>query len=126
MIISGIMMHNLIKSVRSYFTDRLRGRTDGWTDSYNIMCTHAVRAILFKLLAHALHAPMRVNVTSVRIPTHPGIKVKYGNLSEAVPSHEKSGKLKILSLVWKLSPLIFPAQKNFSKLGCMNVACKFS
>ena len=42
------------------------GRTDGWTDSYNIMCTPAVRAILFKLLTHALQAPMRVNVMSER------------------------------------------------------------
>ena len=55
------------------------GRTDGWTDSYNIMCTPAVRAILFKLLTHALQASMRVNVTSERIPTHPVIKVKSGN-----------------------------------------------
>ena len=55
------------------------GRTDGRTDSYNIICTPAVRAILFKLLIHALQAPMRVNVTSERIPTHPGIKVKSGN-----------------------------------------------
>ena len=35
-------------------------------------------AILFKLLTHALQAPMRVNVTSERIPTYPGIKVKSG------------------------------------------------
>ena len=55
------------------------------------MCTPAVCAILFKLLTHALQAPMRVNVTSERNPTHPGIKVKNGNLSKAVPSHEKSG-----------------------------------
>ena len=52
---------------------------DGRTDSYNIMCTAAVCAILFKLLTHALQAPMRVNVTSERIPTHLGIKVKSGN-----------------------------------------------
>ena len=75
LIISCKMMHNLIKRVMSYFT----GRTDGWTDSYNIMYTPAVRAILFKLLTHALQAPMRVNVTSERIPTHLGIKVKSGN-----------------------------------------------
>ena len=55
------------------------------------MCTPAVRSKLLKLLTHALHAPMRVNVTSERIPTHPGIKIKSGNLSKAVPSHEKSG-----------------------------------
>ena len=35
---------------------------------------------------------MRVNVTSERIPTHPGIKAKSGNKSKAIPSHEKSGK----------------------------------
>ena len=46
---------------------------DGQT---HILCTPAVRAILFKRLTHALQAPMRVNVTSERIPTHPGIKVK--------------------------------------------------
>ena len=51
----------------------------------------AVRAILFKLLAHALQAPMRVNVTSERILTHPGIKVNSGNKSNAVPSHESPG-----------------------------------
>ena len=33
---------------------------------------------------------MRVNVTSERIPTHPGM-VKSGNKLKAVPSHEKSG-----------------------------------
>ena len=77
--ISCRMMSNLIKRVMSYFTDRLRGRTDGWTDSYNIMCTPAVRAILFKHLTHALQALMRVNVKSERIPTHPGIKVMSGN-----------------------------------------------
>ena len=55
------------------------------------MCTPAVRAMLFKLLTHALQAPMRVNVTSERIPTHPGIMVKYGFYSKTVPSHEKSG-----------------------------------
>ena len=37
------------------------------------MCTPAVRAILFKLLTHALKARMTVNATSERIPTHPGI-----------------------------------------------------
>ena len=47
LIISCRIMHNLIKRVMSYFTDWLRGRTDGWTDSYTIMCTPAVRAILF-------------------------------------------------------------------------------
>ena len=31
-------------------------------------------------LIHAFQAPMRVNVTSERIPTHPGIKDKSGNL----------------------------------------------
>ena len=51
----------------------------------------AVRAILFKLLTHALQAPMRVNVTSERILTYPGLKVKSGNYSKAVPSHEKYG-----------------------------------
>ena len=68
LIFSCRMMHNLIKWVMSYFTYWLRGegRTDGWTDSYNIMCTPAVRAILFKLLTHALQAPMRVNVMSDR------------------------------------------------------------
>ena len=71
LIISCRMMQN--------FTDCLRGRTDGWADSCNIMCTPGVRAILFKLLTHALQAPMRVNVTSERIPTHPGIKVKSWN-----------------------------------------------
>ena len=30
----------------------------------------------FKCLTHDLQASMRVNVTSERIPTHPGIKVK--------------------------------------------------
>ena len=50
------------------------------------MCTPAVPAMLFKLLKHALQAPMRVNVTSERIPTHPGIKVKSGNYSKAVSS----------------------------------------
>ena len=79
LIISCRMMHNLIKRVMSYFTDWLSGRTDGWTDSYNIMCTPAVRAILFKLLTHALQAPKRENVTSEVIPTHPGIEVKSGN-----------------------------------------------
>ena len=54
------------------------------------MCTRAVRAVLFKLLTHALQALMRV-ITSERIPTHPGLKVKSGNQSKAVPSHEKSG-----------------------------------
>ena len=34
---------------------------------------------------------MRVNVRSERIPTDPRIKVKFGNQSKAVPSHEKSG-----------------------------------
>ena len=48
-------------------------------DLYNIMCTPAVRAILFKLLTHSLQAPMRVNAMSESIPTHPGIKVKSGN-----------------------------------------------
>ena len=33
---------------------------DGWTHT-TFMCTPAVRAILFKLLTHALQAPMRVN-----------------------------------------------------------------
>ena len=46
------------------------------------MCTPSVRAIVFKLLTHALKAPMRVNVTSERIPTHPGIKVKSGDKSK--------------------------------------------
>ena len=69
------LMHDLIKRVMSYFTDCLTGTTN----AYNIMCTPAVRAILFKLLTHALQAPMRVNVTSKRIPTHPGINVKSGN-----------------------------------------------
>ena len=76
--------HYLIKRVMSNYTDWLRG-TNRWMDGliYN-MCTPAVRAILFKLLTHALQAPMRVsvtrvNVTSERIPTHPGIKVKSGN-----------------------------------------------
>ena len=55
------------------------------------MCTPAVRASLFKLLTHALQEPMRVNVTSERILTHPGIKVKSGNQSKTDPSHEKSG-----------------------------------
>ena len=55
------------------------------------MCKPAVREILFKLLTHALQAAMRVNVTSERIQTHSGIKVMSGNLSKAVPSHEKSG-----------------------------------
>ena len=55
------------------------------------MCTPAVLAILFKLLTHALQAPMRENVTSERIKTYPGIKIKSGNWSKAVPSHEKSG-----------------------------------
>ena len=64
------MMHNLIKRVMRYFTDRPRGRTDGWTDSYSIMCTPAVRVILFKLLNDVLRAPMRVNVTSEKIPRH--------------------------------------------------------
>ena len=41
-----------------------------------MLCTPAVRAIRFKRLTHALQAPMRVNVTSEKIPTHPGIKVK--------------------------------------------------
>ena len=44
-------------------------------DTPNIMNTPAVRAVLFKLLTHALQAPMRVNVTSERIPRHSGIKV---------------------------------------------------
>ena len=60
---------------------------DRWMDSYSIMCTSAARAILFK---NALKAPLRVNVTSEKIQTHPGIKVKSGNKSKAVPSHEKS------------------------------------
>ena len=51
----------------SYFTG---GQTDGWTDSCNIMCTPAVRSILFKLLAHALHAPMRVNVIENNTEKH--------------------------------------------------------
>ena len=67
------------------------------------MCTPAVRAILFKLLTHALQAPMRVNVMSERIPTHQGIKVKSGNKSRAVPGHQKSENSQILSLVRKLS-----------------------
>ena len=46
---------------------------------------------------------MRVNFMSERIPTHPGIKVKAGNKSKAVPSHEKSGNWQILSLVQKSS-----------------------
>ena len=66
------------------------------------MCTPAVRAILIKPLTHALQAPMRVNVTSVGIPTNPGIMVKSGNKSKAVSSHEKSGNYQILSLVRKL------------------------
>ena len=37
-----------------------------------------------------LQTPMRVNVTSEKIPTHPEIKVKSGNQSKAVPSHEKA------------------------------------
>ena len=50
---------------------------DGRTHTtLHCMCTPAVRAILFKLLTHALQAPMRVNVTSDRLPTHPEIKVK--------------------------------------------------
>ena len=64
LIISCRMMHNLIKRVMRYFTDRPRGRTDEWTDSYSIMCTPAVHVILFKLLNHVLQASMRVNVTS--------------------------------------------------------------
>ena len=55
------------------------------------MCTPAVRAILFKILTHALQASMRVNVTSKRIPTRPGIKVKSGHKSKVVPSHENPG-----------------------------------
>ena len=69
------------------------------------MCTPAVHAILFKLLTHALQAPMRVNVTSEWIPTHPGIQVKSGNQSKTVPSHEKSGNWQILSLVRKIASL---------------------
>ena len=42
---------------------------DGWTHT---MCTPAVRAVLFKLLKHDLQAPMRVNVTSERIPGNLG------------------------------------------------------
>ena len=55
------------------------------------MCTPAVRAILFKLLTNALQAPMRVNVTSKRIPTHPGIKVKSGNKSRLFPVMKRPG-----------------------------------
>ena len=78
LIISCRMMHNLIKRVMRSLTEQ-GGRTDGWSDSYSIMCRPAVRAELFKLLNHALQARMRVNVTSEKIPTHSGIKVKFGN-----------------------------------------------
>ena len=73
------------------------------------MCTPAIHAILFKLLTHALQAPMRVNFMSEMIPTHPGIKVKTGNQSKAVPSHGKSGNWRILSLV----------QKSSRKIDCL-------
>ena len=55
------------------------------------MCTPAARAILLQLLTHALQAPIRVTIRGERIPTHPEIKVKLGNQSKAVHSHEKSG-----------------------------------
>ena len=50
---------------------------DGRT--HTTLCAPSIRAILFELLVHALQAPMRMNVTSERIPTHPGIKVNSGN-----------------------------------------------
>ena len=36
---------------------------------------------------------MTVNITSERIPTPPGIKVKFGNKSKATPSHGKAFEL---------------------------------
>ena len=45
----------------------------------------------FKLLTHALEAPMRVNVTSERILTHPGIKVKSGISQRLFPVMKSPG-----------------------------------
>ena len=52
---------------------------DGRT--HTTLCAHLrfVQYCLNFSRSHALKAPMRVNVTSERIPTHPGIKVKSGN-----------------------------------------------
>ena len=58
LVISCRMMHNLIKRA----TNRWMG---GLIQYYMYTC---VRAILFKLLTHDIQAPMRVNVTSERIP----------------------------------------------------------
>ena len=55
------------------------------------MCTPAVRAILLKLLTHALQAPMRVNVTSERVPTRPGIKVNPGISQRLFPVVKSPG-----------------------------------
>ena len=66
------MMHNLINihhTVKS--NDQFH-----WTDSHSVICTPAVSTILFRVKTHALQAPMIVNVTSERIPTHPGIQVR--------------------------------------------------
>ena len=85
LIISWRLMYNLIKRVMSYFTDWLRG---GLIQHYVHTCGSCNTGKTFNT---ALQAPMRVNITSDRIPTHPGIKVKSGNKSKAVSSHEKSG-----------------------------------
>ena len=48
--------------------------------AHTTLCAHLrFVQILFRLLKHALQAPMGVNVTSEMIPTHPGIKVKSRN-----------------------------------------------
>ena len=69
---------------------------------------------------------MRENATSERIQTHPGIKVKSGKKLKAVPSHEKSGNLQILSLVRESSRKIASLfnTEEFYKLRCMKVACQ--
>ena len=55
------------------------------------MCTPAVRTILFKLLTHALQAPIRVNVTSERIPILSGIKVNPGISQRLFPVMKSPG-----------------------------------
>ena len=62
---------------------------DGRT--HTTVCAHLRFVQYYLILTHALQAPIRVNATSERIPTHPVIKVKSGNQSKAVPSNEKSG-----------------------------------
>ena len=54
--------------------------------AHTTLCAH------LRFVQYCLKAPMRVNVTSERISTHPRIKVKSGNMSKAFPSHEKSSE----------------------------------